>query len=131
MALVVTEAGWDGSLQGPLSLYALWCQDLAQHSSPEWYEETLWAFQQLAGLRTDGDARLSDRLEAALCLQGLGRHEEAAGELRSILAAPSGSEALRARCREALQEGEEAMRDRADTSDPGGPDESRPKGGSR
>jgi tetratricopeptide (TPR) repeat protein len=131
MALVVKEPGWDGSLQGPLSLYALWCRDLAQHSSPDWYEETLWAFQQLAGLRAEGDARLNDRLEAALCLQALGRHEEAAGELRSILAAHPRSEALRAQCREALEESEEAMRTRAHTSDPGGPDESRPKGGSR
>jgi hypothetical protein len=109
MALVAKEPGWDESLKGPLALYALWCEDLAEHESADWYTEVLWAYQKLGETESGRDEQLGYRAGAALALQGLDRHEEAAAELRAVLAAQPGDKELLARCWEALKRSEDAL----------------------
>lgn len=109
MRMVVNAPGWEGSRLQPLSLYALWCQDLASHGDPSWWEGAVGAYRELGQITWGTEASLLYRLRAGLCLQGGGRHTEAILELRSLLAETSNSEQLRAQVQSSIRISEEAL----------------------
>ena len=111
MGLVVKEPGWDQSLQRPLALYALWCSYLGK-DSPEWFEEAYRANVKLIALRTNEDARLLTRYDAAVSLQGMGKYNEAIKEFHAILSAKSADKEiveLHKKCSEAIKESEDVL----------------------
>jgi hypothetical protein len=112
MALVVKEPGWDKPPQDPLALYALWCRFLGNSGSPEWFEEAYKANIKLMDFRTNNNAKLLTRYDAAICLQGLKRHTEALKEFRAIVAAEPADQEIRElqeKCRGAMKESEDAL----------------------
>ena len=108
-ALVIKEPGWDEPMDFPLTLYVSWCQSLGERSSTEWFNEAIWALNQLLPLVRGRLQEQTVRSYLAPCLQGLGRHEEAVSLLLTILAEQPTDPALVDKCRRLLQISEAAL----------------------
>jgi hypothetical protein len=72
------------------------------------------------------DEGLAYRARAAFALQGLGKHEDAAEELRAVLAAQPTDAGLLQRCQEALTRSEGALAPRSSIGDSSRTEESSP-----
>ncbi|MBI3945513.1 MAG: hypothetical protein HY321_06325 [Armatimonadetes bacterium] len=101
--------GWEAWPETPLWEHAWACHQLGKGGAKEWFEEAAWAYRELARVKRDWEGKLAYRAEAAICLQGLGRHEEAAAELRAVLAALPEGHRLAPEYRAALAVSEAAL----------------------
>jgi tetratricopeptide (TPR) repeat protein len=112
MGRVISEPGWDGSPEGPLYLYAFWCEcaGLYNVNGPaQWLEKSLRAWNQAASVSGDAQNRLEYRYHAATCLAGLGRYSEAMRACEVIVREKTAAPGLVTRCRTLVEDCRRSM----------------------